>query len=177
MITSAAEKKGLRPRLDIVEAGWQFWELRTLNRHRAVGYMKNAGVISDAQNLESAIRDVFSRDFHRSWWRGFAYGVVAQLHTHTWQVGDLQPMVNLYENAKGVLQWIAVVDEISCSVFGVHTWLEVYLSPVYLEILGQLETRGYSISTAVRQKDGLWKFLTGMSGLKGVMFPEFRKGQ
>ena len=36
---------------------------------------------------------------------------------------------------------------------------------------GHLAADGYNVTRAVRGQDGLWKFLTEASGLKGVEFP------
>ena len=62
----------------------------------------------------------------------------------------------------------------SRTAIGVHTWIEAYLSPAYREILRALAADGYNVTRAVRGQDGLWKFLTEASGLKGVEFPEYR---
>ena len=110
----------------------------------------------------------------RAWWRGFAYGTVAELAVVPWSPRDLEPLVNLYENSKGDLQWVILVTNDSRAAVGVHTWVEVYLTPVYRDILQALGANGYHVTRAVRGMDGLWKFLTGVSEIKGVAFPEFR---
>jgi hypothetical protein len=175
-IESAVTRQGLRVRSDLSEHGWTFWELRTLNRHRAVGLLKDDRKFANAHDLETEIRGAMSRNFKRSWWRGFAYGVVAELYVIPWSSTELEPLVNIYENSKGVLQWLILVAKDSHTAIGVHTWLEVFLSPAYREILQALATDGYRVTRAVRGKDGLWKFLTGVSELKDVEFPEYRDG-
>ena len=174
MIETAVARRGLKPRGDINEPGWTFWELRTLNRHRAVGLLKDYRKFADAHDLEGEIRSAMARNFKRSWWRGFAYGVVAELSVIPWSRRDLEPLVNLYESSKGVLQWAILVDLDNRTAIGVHTWLEVYLSPAYREILQALAADGYHVTRAIREKDGLWKLLTGISEIKGVDFPEYR---
>ena len=46
--------------------------------------------------------------------------------------------------------------------------------PAYRAILRALAADGYNVTRAIRGQDGLWKFLTEASGLKGVEFPEYR---
>ena len=174
VIATAVARRGLKPRSDLSETGWTFWELRTLNRHRAVGLLKEDRKFADVHDLEEEIRSTMSGNFKRSWWRGFAYGVVAELSVIPWSPTDLEPLVNLYESSKGVLQWAILVDLDSRTAIGVHTWLEVYLSPAYREILQALAANGYHVTRAIRAKDGLWRLLTGISEMKDVDFPEYR---
>ena len=174
IVGAAAARRKLGLRHDLGETGWIFWELRTLNRHRAVGYWKDNRRLTDARVLESEIRDAMSHNFKRSWWRGFAYGVVRELDAITWSPDDLKWLVDIHENPKGVLQWVILIANDRRSATGVHTWMEVYLSPVYREILQALTTAGYDVATAVRGKDGLLKFLTGVSNISGTSFPDFR---
>ncbi len=174
MIAAAVMRQGLKLRSDLKEPGWIFWELRTLNRHRAVGFLEDYRKFADGHDLEGEIRGAMSRNFKRSWWRGFAYGVVAELAAISWSSKDLEVLVDIYENSEGVLQWLVLVANDGRSAVGVHTWLEVYLSPVYRDVLQALAADGYRVTAAIRGKDGLWKFLTGVSEMEGVGFPEFR---
>ena len=57
---------------------------------------------------------------------------------------------------------------------GAHTWMETFLSPVYRDMLQTLTTAGYQLATAVKGKDGLLKFLTGIAEMRGDAFPGFR---
>ncbi len=173
VVGAAASRKGLRLRGDLHDEGWTFWELRNLNMHRVVGLLSDTTAAPDVPGLETEIRSAISRDFHRSWWRGLAYGVVARMASTSWTPDDLKAMVDSYENRKGVLQWVVVVDVEGDSAVAVHTWEQVYLSAVYRELLGALASAGYRVATAVKGKDGLLKFLTGVSDLEGVSFPEF----
>jgi hypothetical protein len=73
-----------------------------------------------------------------------------------------------------VFQWLVLAAPDGRSAIGAHTWESVFLSPVYRDVLAALTARGYQVATAVKGKGGLWKFLTGVSELQGVTFPEFR---
>ncbi|MGO9178977.1 MAG: hypothetical protein ACLQHS_06860 [Candidatus Limnocylindrales bacterium] len=174
IVAAAASQKGLRLRDDLHDTGWAFWELRSLNMHRVVGLLKEYRSFADVRDLEGEIRGSIARNFHRSWWRGLAYGVVAQMAPTSWTPDDLTALVDIYENRKGVLQWVVLVATDNRSAVGVHTWEQVYLSPVYRETLEALSAAGYRAATAVKGKDGLLKVLTGVSEQKGVSFPEFR---
>ncbi|HLW47994.1 MAG TPA: hypothetical protein VKW09_09540 [bacterium] len=183
IITSTTAQRHLRPRTDLREPGWTFWELRNLNMHRVVGLVTEHRQFADAHDLEAEIRAVVSRRFKCAWWRGMAYGVVADVPTISLNLDDLKVLVDLYANAKGTLQWVILVTDDARVALGVHTWLESYLSPVYRDVLQALLDAGYHVASARREKDGLWKFLTGVAdaetaigsfGTRRAAFPEFQ---
>jgi hypothetical protein len=189
IIASAAIQRKLRPRNDLGEVGWTFWELRTLNMHRVVGYLNEHRQPTDAHNFEAEIRGIVSRNFKCSWWRGMAYGVVAEVAAISLSPDDLKILVDVRENPKGTLQWVILVASHARVAIGVHTWMEGYLSPVYRGTLQALSEAGFQVSSAKREKDGLMKFLTGVADLNAALrslgtrreaFPEFhdhpRKG-
>ena len=107
-IAEPARQRGLQPRDDIREPGWTFWELRTLNRHRVVGLVTEHRQFKDARDLEAEIRGVVSRHFKCAWWRGMAYGVVADVPTISLQPDDLKVLVDVRENSNGTLQWVVL---------------------------------------------------------------------
>jgi hypothetical protein len=182
LIAAPAIQLGLRPRIDLVERGWTFWELRTLNRHRVVGLVNDYRRFADAHDLEAEIRGVVQRHFKCAWWRGMAFGVVGDVAALSLKPDDLKLLVDVRENPKGTLQWVILVAGETRAALGVHTWMEAYLSPVYRSILQALAGTGYHLATATRQKDGLMRFLTGVAdaevalhsfGINRVAFPEF----
>jgi len=173
VVGAAAAHRGLHARDDIHEAGWTFWELRNLNMHRVVGLIDEPRTFADVGDLEHEIRAAVARHFTRAWWRGLAFGVVARVEPTSWRPEDLEPVVDIRERRAAVLQWIVLVNPDGHSAVGVHTWEQVYLSPVYQETLTALTTSGYQVATAVKGKDGLLRFLTDLSEWRGVSFPEF----
>lgn len=185
IITSAVTPRVLRPRSDLRESGWMFWELRTLNMHRVVGLLQQYRQFADAHDFESTIRGATARNFRCSWWRGMGLGVVAQVAAIPLSVDDLKMLVDVRENSKGTMQWVILVSSDTHVAVGVHTWMETYLSPVYRDILQGLTEAGYRVSSVTRNKDGLMKLLTGVADLEVTLlsfgtekraFPEFRDG-
>lgn len=174
VVATAAQGRRLQARDDLDEPGWRFWELRNLNMHRVVGLLKASRRFADPRELEAEIRGAIARNFRRAWWRGLAYGAVVELAPVSWSSDDLKPLVDIYENRKGVLQWVVLAEGDERRALGVHTWEATYLSPVYSAILAALAAAGWQVARAVKGKDGLLKFLTGVSALEGVSFPEFR---
>jgi hypothetical protein len=175
-------ERGLRPRVDVREPGWTFWELRTLNRHRVVGLVTEHRQFADVHDLEAEIRTVVARHFKSSWWRGMAFGVVGDVPALTLSPDDLKLLVDVRDTARGTWQWVILVAGGARAALGVHTWIEAYLSPVYRGILQALATTGYHVATAKKEKDGLMRFLTGAAdvevalhsfGTRRVAFPEF----
>jgi len=183
IIASATVQQNLRQRNDLREPGWIFWELRTLNMHRVVGLLHEYREFHDAHDLERTVRAVVSRNFKSSWWRGMAYGIVAEVAVISLSIEDLKVLVDGRENPKGTLQWVVLVSSDTRIAVGVHTWMEAYLSPVYRNSLRTLQTNGFQVSSARKEKDGLMRFLTGVAdmnvavrsfGARREAFPEFR---
>jgi len=177
LIAAAAAQRKLRPRDDLAEPDWHFWELRNLNMHRVAGLLQADRQFAEVSELEAEIRGAIARNFKRAWWRGLAYGIVVEGAPTSWTPDDLKSMVDIYENSKGVLQWVILTAREEPSAIGVHTWMESYLSPVYRAVLDGLRASGYRLTTAIKGKDGLLKFLTGVSAARGVAFPDFRDEQ
>jgi hypothetical protein len=160
-----------------------FWELRTLNRHRVVGLLKEDRQFAGAHDLESEIRQAVSRNLKCSWWRGMAYGVVVHVAAISLSPADLKILVDVRENSKGTLQWVILVARNAHAAVGVHTWMEAYLSPVYRATLDALSRAAYQVASVRKEKDGLMKFLTGAADVDAALsslgtrrhaFPEFR---
>jgi hypothetical protein len=80
----------------------------------------------------------------------------------------------LRTDARGVWQWAVVAAAAPRTVVGVHTWMRMWLSPVFDSILEHYASLGYGVTGAVREKDGLVRFLTGVAGLRGVQLPDYR---
>jgi len=183
IITSAVTPRALRPRSDLREPGWRFWELRTLNMHRVVGLLQPYRQFADARDFELHVREAVARHFKCSWWRGMGFGVVAQGAAVPLRAADLKLLVDVRENSKGTLQWVILVSAERDLALGVHTWMETYLSPVYRRTLEDLAGAGCRVSSVTREKDGLMKLLTGVADLEATLlglgrptrvFPEFR---
>jgi hypothetical protein len=183
VISANAAQRALRPRPDLHEPGWSFWELRNLNMHRVVGLVKEHRQVTDARGLESEIRGIVLRYFKAAWWRGMAYGIVADVASLSVTLDDLKVLVDIYDNRSGTLQWVILLSEDARTALGAHTWLESYLSPVYRGILQVLSDSGYRVASARREKDGLMNFLTGVADAEAVvgsfgtrrgLFPQFQ---
>jgi hypothetical protein len=110
IIASATAPRGLRPRQDLREPNWLFWELRNLNIHRVAGLFDERTQFAGACDLEAKIRGVVSRRFKRSWWRGMAYGVVAVVGAVSRSSDDLKILVDVRENQSGTLQWVILTS-------------------------------------------------------------------
>ena len=98
MVSGSDSQPGMRPRSDLNEQGWMFWELRNLNIHRVVGLAGEYRQFTDARDLEAEIRGVLMRNFKRAWWRGIAYGVVAEVPGISLRSDDLKLLIDVREN-------------------------------------------------------------------------------
>ena len=173
IVAGACSARGLALRPDLHEPGWTFWELRTLNRHRVVGLVRPTVPAGSATALETDVRGALSRNFRRAWWRGLACGVVVEGTPDAWTPADLTPMVDVHERNVAIIQWIVGTGTGRNRAIAMHTWEEVWLSPVYRGTVQALEAEGVNVARAVRQKDGLMRLLTGASQVAGVQFPDF----
>jgi hypothetical protein len=180
IVASAAAQRRLGSRADLHERGWAFWELRNLNMHRVVGLLRADQAVTDVKQFDTDIRTVLGRAFKRAWWRGIAYGVVADVGPLFVSPDDLKILVDGRENAKGTMQWVVLVDGETHKVVGVHTWIEGYLSSVYRAVLQSLADQGHQVTSVMKEKDGLMRVLTGVADARAAVltgrpaFPEFQ---
>ena len=175
IITSAVSPRELKPRHDLREPGWMFWERRTLNMHRVVGLLQPYRQLADAHDLGATIRGAVARNFRRSWWRGLGLGVVAEIASTHLTADDLKAVVDVRESSTGTVQWIILAAGDTHVAVGVHTWMETYLSSVYRATLDGLAGAGCQVSSGTKDKDGLMKLITWLSrGTGKRAFPAFR---
>lgn len=180
IVNAAARQRQLKARMDLHERGWTFWELRNINMHRVVGLLRADAPIADVGTLDTTLRGVLGRTFKRAWWRGIAYGVVADVGSFSATPDDLKVLVDGRENTKGTMQWVVLVDGQAHTATGVHTWLEGYLGPVYRAVLQALADQGYQVNSIMKEKDGLMRVLTAVADARSEAltgrptFPEFQ---
>jgi hypothetical protein len=180
IVNSAASQRRLKSRPDLHERGWAFWELRNINMHRVVGLFRPDIPIVDVGTLNTTLRDGLARNFKRAWWRGIAYGVVADAGSFSPTTDDLKVLVDSYENTKGTMQWVVLVDGQAHKVTAVHNWIEGYLGPVYRAVLQSLAAQGYQINSVMKDNDGFLRFLTAVADARSEVltgrptFPEFQ---
>lgn len=180
IVASAAAQRRLESRADLHERGWAFWELRNFNMHRVVGLLRGDGPVRDVKQFDTDIRTVLGRTFKRAWWRGIAYGVVADVGPLLVSPDDLKVLVDGRENTKGTMQWVVLVDGETRKATGVHTWIEGYLGPVYRAVLQSLADQGHQLTSVMKDKDGLMRVLTAVADARAVAFtgrpafPEFQ---
>ena len=158
----------LPPRADLHEANWLFWERRNLNLHRVVALCTYAS--SPAGELEARIRETIGRHFRCAWWRGLGFGVVIEVRDVAGFPDEYRPLVDGRANAKGTWQWLILVSRSRRRAWGLHTWVEGFLSPVYRGLLDRLGGQGYEVASVRKEKDGLMRFLTAA---KPGHFPDF----
>ena len=182
ILSSAVAERHLHYRDDITEAGWSFWELRTLNMHRVVGLLRAHRQFDNPRDLEQDVRSAVGRHFKRSWWRGMAYGIVIEAASLQ-SFDGLQEVVDARDNSKGTFQWVVLLAPDAPVVIGVHTWIEGFLSPVFRNTLDALRRERFDVTSVTRPKDGLMTALTEVADLRAAItsfnvrqqaFPEFR---
>ena len=158
----------LQPRADVREANWHFWERRNLNLHRVVALCSYAP--GSARDLERRIRETIGAHFRCAWWRGLGFGVVIEVRDVAGFPEAYRPLVDGRANAQGTWQWVILVSRARRQAWGLHTWVEGYLSPVYRGLLRRLEEQEFEVASVRKEKDGLMRLLTAV---KPERFPDF----
>ncbi len=161
----AAEGK-LKRRADLAVEPWNFWEHRTLNIHRAVGLWRPSFSAPGSGRLDEQVRTVMETHFRSAWWRGFAFGVVIDVPQMPLAFDSFASLIDPQNRAKGTWQWTVVVSPKEKTAFGVHMWMEGYLSPVYRNVLAALEADGYDVSRLKAKKDRTMKLITSIINLE-----------
>lgn len=162
--------------LDHPGGAWRRWEFKNWNRHAAVLQVSGLGLATPAA-FHAEIRERVSTSFRSSWWRGMAFGVVAETASMLPDAQALAEGLDSRDNRAGVWQWAVVASPTSGKVVGVHTWMQVWLTPLYEAVMAHYQDQGCEAARAGRAKDGLMKALTAISGLQGRRFPEYRPPQ
>ncbi len=163
------------PRRETNDASeWSIWERKTWNMHRGVlRYRPNRQGIPFSE-INDAVREHVARSFQISWWRGFAFGVVVQLQSMPSDVAGVVDSIDGRARSSGCWQWAILACDPLKTAFGVHTWMEVALTPVYRALLEDLRVQGFEIGSFKKEKDDLMKFLTAVAKFKGHGMSEFR---
>ena len=83
------------------------------------------------------------------------------------------PLLDQRANPKGTWQWLVLVSRATGQAWGLHVWIEGYLSPVYRDLLGRLAETGLTVQSARQEKDKLMRVLTAV---RPGALPEFDEG-
>jgi hypothetical protein len=175
LIGQAATRQGLRLRADAADPGWTIWELKNLNLHRALVLIEPQADVADPVAFLASLRAGLASSLHRAWWRGLACCVIVAAPGHlAWLPADLTPMVDGREEWRAIVQWLIAASLTDRTAIGMHTWLEVRLSPTYRDLIRAFRADGFAVTTAVKGRDGLMRLLTDVAALEGTPFPEYR---
>ena len=169
LVTEASSAKRLKPRTDLPDPEWSFWEKKNLNIHRVVALWTRGS--SSPREIEIQARAAVSRRFKSAWWRGLGFGVVVDVRDVERFPDAFLPFVDGRANRSGTWQWVILVSPTRRRAAGLHNWIEGYLSPVYRGLLERLGERGFAVESGRKEKDGMMKLLTAA---KPRLFPHFR---
>ncbi|GHT96860.1 hypothetical protein FACS1894116_14580 [Betaproteobacteria bacterium] len=81
--------------------------------------------------------------------------------------------VDTKARSRGTWQWLIVANQAGRAVFGIHTWTEGYLTPVYVSLLKQLEAAGYACQSVTKPPDkffvNLWRLGASLGKARAVL--------
>jgi hypothetical protein len=130
------------------------WQKRTANIFRGVieTQAKSSNPVVVAQYVRGIVKEEFSPGFFTT----FAFGAVLHFPSSTPSPQDILGYVDTKARLRGTWQWVVVTSEVTSRAYGVHTWTEGYLTPVYADMLEQLEAKGYTCESIIKPPDKFW---------------------
>lgn len=161
----------LKPRAELADSDWSFWERKNLNMHRVVASWRRGSKVTDVIELRDAVRSAIGRRFRCAWWRGLGFGAAMEVDSIDVGPEELASLVDGRANDRGTWQWVLLVSR-DKKALGVHTWIAGYLSPIYVGLLERLRAGGFDVAAACKEKDGLMRLLTAA---RPALFPRFRE--
>lgn len=156
------------------DSDWVLWEHKTLNIHRAIlQWTPQAKLPYSA--IHEQLRNKISEEYKVSWWRGFGFGVILNVHSIPDRIELIEDTVDIRDNRKGTCQWVIIVCQEPKFVIAVHTWMSTFLTPIYESLIAHYQDQGYNVADFKKEKDKMMKLLTRLSGFKGVHFHEYKQ--
>lgn len=141
------------------------WRRKTANIFRGVLEVECSGL--NAEQSEVLVRDLVLGEFSPGFFVPFAFGAVLHYSQKAPSPEDLQGLIDDRAQAKGTWQWVIAVDEAAGRAFGVHTWTNGYLTPVYESLLKHYERVGLISSTRTKPPGKfftrLWRIGAGLA--------------
>ena len=157
------------------DASYTLWEIRRWQLHRGVIYL-DYDTAGSAVELRDQLRQIVACEFDLRWtWlRGFGFGVVVHSRSLPSDLHLLESCIDRRNRLSGVFQWVVFVSDEPSLAFGIHTWMEGYLSSVYRTLIATLKERQLPCQTFVSDKGAFFTFAQRIVRLKGVSLAEFR---
>lgn len=144
------------------------WRRKTLNIYR--GVIETSCSTNDPATVSEKIRTLVKEEFDPGSFIPFAFGTVLHFESEAPPSEIMASFIDTRARSEGTWQWLVVTNGTTKRAYGVHTWMEGYLTPVYLQILKDLENSGYACSNSAREPERLFRFMYGENSL----FAKFR---
>lgn len=163
----------LRLREDCSDLAWRLWERKSLNMHRGVLHWRPPGSRVTCSDLALRVREHVAANYRIAWWRGFAFGVVAEFSELPDDLLSLGDFVDVRNNTMGTWQWTILVCHRTKTVIGVHTWFSGFLTSTYRAILAQHQGSDFATGSFKKEKDRLMAFLIGVASFPFTPMNDF----
>ena len=139
--------------------GMRCWQLRRRQIHRGVlGLGRDAPLRADA--LARDVRAAVRRVFRPRWWRGFAFGVLVHASGGlACPRAAFEPLVDAFDNPRGVWQWLIVVDHRTHTALAVHMWAHGWLHASFEDTVARLRAAGVVVAVGYRPRPRFWAWL------------------
>jgi hypothetical protein len=147
------------------------WRKKTANIFRGVIEIPCPSM--DAASISDEIRLLVKKEFEPDFFVPFAFGTVLHCQTGAPSIAEMAALIDTKSRSEGTWQWLIVTDHDSRRAYGVHTWMQGYLTPVYQQLLKQLEQENYQCSSMAREPDKLftrfWSVNARLAKMRAVL--------
>jgi hypothetical protein len=149
--------------------GWDSWERKSLNMHRAVLHWDATGRKHTLDEIRDEVRTIVRERFRPSWWRGFGFGVIVSLADADDSLRDAFSLIDTRNNRAGVWQWLVLHFPALRMALGVRTWTEGFLAPVYRDLSAALRADGFTCEDHQKDMDALFKAIIAVKKQLSVL--------
>ncbi len=153
--------------------GLNVYQAKSFNRHSAVIQESARAESFSSERYVSTTRKKALARCKPNWLRGLALGTVLEIDRLPTNVELISDAIDTRQKGRVVWQWSVIAVRDQRLVLGLHTWMQVYLTPVYGDLLFQFAEEGFTIERFKKEKDRLMALLIKLSevGIQEIQMP------
>ncbi len=137
-------------------------EYKSLNAHRAIIEVRGSGSSFTATDFEEFRREI-TKSIQTWRLKGFGFGLVLDNFEVCTEL--LDQWVDNTTRRGGACQWVIVKHENRRVAAGVHMWQEGLTTKIYEDLLADLSSRGFAVTSRAKRPTGLMKFAVKLNPL------------
>ena len=139
------------------------WVYKTWDRHCAILRTVNNCPHFDPVDYSITARKRIVELTRPNFFRGLAFGTILELEEMAPNVTQLVDAIDTRQRSRSVWQWIVILFPREQIALGIHTWMQVFLTPFQRAILDALRQADWEVREFKKEKDAVMKFLQATS--------------